>query len=116
VIRAVPFALALALTGALAAPAESASFPCAKASAPDEIAICSHLALNDQDVEMATLYTTLLPLLAMGSAGATRDAQKQWLASRQACGANVACLSAAYASRIAALKAQFAQIAAGGPY
>lgn len=98
------------------APAGAASFPCSKASHPDEVAICANLALNDQDVEMATLYQTLLPLLAMGSSGATRDAQKAWLARRQTCGSDVACLSAAYADRIAALKAEFARIAANGPY
>lgn len=107
--------VASALIGA-ALPAGAASFPCDKASHPDEVAICANRALNDQDVEMATLYDTLLPLLAMGGAGATRDDQKAWLAKRQACGSDVACLSKAYADRIAALKAQFAQIAAGGPY
>ena len=102
--------------GFAAAPADAASFACSKASKPDEIAICGNLSLNDQDVVMATLYQTLLPLLAMGSAGATRDAQKAWLARRQACRADTSCLAAAYADRIAALKAQFATIAAGGPY
>jgi uncharacterized protein len=110
------FSLAILAAGALPAPALAASFPCAKAAKPDEVAICSHLALNDADVEMATLYQTLLPLLAMGSAGATRDDQKAWLARRQACGADVSCLSSAYADRIAALKASFARIASGGPY
>lgn len=107
----------LLLASALeATPAGAASFPCSKASHPDEVAICANLALNDQDVEMATLYQTLVPLLAMGGAGATRDAQRAWLARRQACGSDVACLSAAYADRIAALKAEFARIAANGPY
>ena len=59
-------------TLAPAAPAAAASFPCSKASHPDEVAICANLSLNDDDVEMATLYQTLLPLLTMGSAGATR--------------------------------------------
>jgi len=99
-----------------AAPAHAASFPCSKASHPDEIAVCKNLVLNDDDVEMATLYQTLLPLLAMGGAGATRDAQKAFLAQRQACGSDVACISAAYDARIAALKAEFARIAANGPY
>jgi len=98
------------------APARAASFPCSKASHPDEIAVCQNLVLNDDDVEMATLYQTLLPLLAMGGAGATRDAQKAFLSQRQACGGNVACISAAYDARIAALKAEFARIAANGPY
>lgn len=109
-------ALVIAALALPALPAGAASFDCSKASHPDEVAICSNLSLNDQDVEMATLYQTLLPLLAMGSSGATRDAQKAWLARRQACGANVACLSAAYADRIATLKAEFARIAANGPY
>ncbi|MBN9017881.1 MAG: hypothetical protein J0H11_10725 [Rhizobiales bacterium] len=99
-----------------AAPVHAASFPCSKASHPDEIAVCKNLVLNDDDVEMATLYQTLLPLLAMGGAGATRDAQKAFLAQRQACSSDVACISAAYDARIGALKAEFARIAANGPY
>ncbi|MCX5495572.1 lysozyme inhibitor LprI family protein [Kaistia dalseonensis] len=99
-----------------APPASAASFPCAKASAPDEIAICTHPDLNDSDVEMATRYQMLLALLPMGGAGALRDDQKAWLQGRQACGGNVACLRSAYAARIGALKSQFQQIVSRGPY
>ena len=42
----------LALLAPLAAGA--ASFDCSKASAPDEKAICAHLALNDKEGELST--------------------------------------------------------------
>lgn len=113
------FAIALsALASCIlsAAPAEAASFPCAKASLPDEVAICANLDLNDADVEMATRYDMLLALLPMGGSGALRDAQEGWLENRQSCGGNVACLRAAYSARNAALKSQFEDIASRGPY
>ncbi len=103
-------------TMALPAGAGAASFDCAKAAKPDEIAICANRDLDDADVEMATRYSMLLQLLAMGSAGALRDDQKAWLGWRQACGSDLACLRAAYADRIGALKAAFNRIAANGPY
>ena len=108
--------LLLLTAGAGVQPAHAASFDCAKAAAPDEIAICAHRELDDADVEMATRYEMLLQLLAMGAAGDLRDAQKTWLASRQACGADLACLRSAYATRIAALKSGFAAIVAMGPF
>ena len=113
------FAIALSTLAAtimMAVPAEAASFPCAKASLPDEVAICAHLDLNDEDVAMATRYEMLLALLPMGGAGALRDAQKGWLENRQSCGGDVACLRAAYSARNAALKSQFEDIVSRGPY
>jgi uncharacterized protein len=108
-------ALALALAG-LPAAAEAASFDCAKAAAPDEIAICASRALDDADVEMTTRYDMLLQLLAMGAAGDLRDSQRAFLKTRAACGSDDACLAKAYADRIAALKKGFAGIVAMGPF
>ena len=108
-------ALALALAG-LPAAAGAASFDCAKAAAPDEIAICASRALDDADVEMATRYDMLLQLLAMGAAGDLRDSQRAFLKSRAACGSDEACLTKAYSDRIAALKKGFAGIVAMGPF
>jgi uncharacterized protein len=41
---------------AAAAPAEAASFNCAKAVAPDEVAICSNPELSERDTERAALW------------------------------------------------------------
>jgi len=81
--------------------AHAASFDCAKASTPDEIAICANPQLSNLDVQMATLYSVRMQLpMLMGARGAAQDEQRTWLATRTQCGANVACLQAAYASRI----------------
>ncbi len=50
-------------------PAGAASFDCAKAEAADEKAVCADQQLNNEDVEMAVLYTQLKPLLGMGARG-----------------------------------------------
>lgn len=94
----------------------AASFSCTRATLPDEIAVCANLDLNDADVEMATRYSMLLQLMAMGGAGAMRDEQKAWLAWRKACGSDVACLRNAYKVRIAAFKTAFQRVVARGPF
>lgn len=96
---AAPIALLAAL--AFATPAAAASFDCGKASHPDEHVICSNQDLSNMDVEMATLFRVRMELpMLMGSRGAARDEQHDWLATRSACGGNVACLTAAYKTRI----------------
>lgn len=96
-------------------PARAASFDCAKAQAADEKAICADLALNDQDVEMATLYRQLKPLLGMGARGDMEDAQVSWLKRREACGGDRICLSGAYEERLSQLRNGFEALAKRGP-
>jgi uncharacterized protein len=87
-----------------AATAEAASFNCAKAAKPDEKAICDSTRLSDLDVEMATLYRVRMEVpMLMGARGAAQDEQRAFLARREQCGSNVACIQAAYTARIAAL-------------
>ena len=106
--------LALLLT--LAGPsAQAASFPCDKAEAPDEKAICAHLPLNDRDVEMATRFEILKAVLPMGGQGKLREDQEAWLEERRACGADVACLTAAYDGRLKVLRGVLAEFAKQGP-
>lgn len=85
--------------------ADAASFDCAKASKPDEIAICKSQKLSDLDVKMATLYgvRTEIPMM-MGARGAAQDEQKAFLTKRAACGGDVSCIEDAYAARIAELE------------
>jgi uncharacterized protein len=100
---AVTFAAGLCLAF-LAAPAavEAASFNCAKAAKPDEIAICANQHLSDLDVQMATLYGVRMEIpMLMGARGAAQDDQRAFLTQRGACGGNVACIQQAYNARIA---------------
>jgi uncharacterized protein len=95
-----PLAIAAVSCGA----AEAASFNCAKASAPDEYAICANPSLSNMDTEMATLFRVRMQIpMLMGAKGAAQDEQRAWLQTRTACGASVACLGAAYQSRIGQL-------------
>ncbi len=88
-----------------AAPAEAASFDCNKATKPDELAICGNPELSDLDVEMATLYGVRMEIpMMMGARGAAQDEQVAFLATRGACGGDVACIAGAYRDRIATLK------------
>ncbi|MCB1499435.1 MAG: hypothetical protein KDK07_06545 [Bauldia sp.] len=101
---ALTFAAALA---ALASPAGAASFDCAKAKAPDEVAICANPDLSALDSEMGGLWFAYdqFPFL-MGANGSRQDEARQFLDVRAACGADVSCLKGAYAVRNATLKQQ----------
>jgi len=90
-------------------PAAAASFDCAKAAAPDEIAICADPTLSALDSEMGGLWFAYsrIPFL-MGMAGNRQDEARDFLARRAACGPDVRCLTASYHDRIATLKQQLA--------
>ncbi len=107
-------ALLLAALGANA-PADAASFPCDKAAAADEKAICAHLSLNDRDVETATRFEILKAVLPMGGQGKLREDQEAWLEERRTCGADVGCLTAAYDGRLKVLRGVLAEFAKQGP-
>lgn len=96
-------ALAAGLAGAflLPAPAQAASFDCARAVKADEIAVCRNPRLSELDAEMGGLWYawSRVPML-MGGNGARRDEAQAFLARRAACGGNIACLTAAYRARI----------------
>ena len=81
--------------------ANAASFNCAKAKSPDEIAICHNGSLSDLDVKMATLYGVRLGIpMLMGARGAVQDEQRAFLVNRGYCGKDAACIGAAYQQRI----------------
>jgi len=85
--------------------ASAAGFDCSKASAPDERAVCDNPQLSALDSEMTGLWYAYsrVPML-MGSSGNRQDEAEAFLARRRQCGADVACISAAYAARIATLQ------------
>ncbi|MET0743202.1 MAG: lysozyme inhibitor LprI family protein [Microvirga sp.] len=109
-------ALAALLSLSFAGPALAASYDCSEAKAPDEKAVCADREMDDQDVEMAVLYTRLKSLLPMGQRGDIETAQTTWLKRRTACEADKACLSKAYADRLFQLRAAFDALAARGPF
>jgi uncharacterized protein len=112
-LRTAP-ALALLLAH-LGGPAHAASFPCDKAEAPDEKAICAHLPLNDRDVEMATRFEILKAVLPMGGQSKLKEDQESWLAERRTCGAEVECLRTLYDARLKVLRGVLAEFAKQGP-
>ncbi|MCJ2011149.1 lysozyme inhibitor LprI family protein [Methylobacterium sp. J-076] len=109
-----PYALALLLT-VLGGSAQAASFPCDRAEAPDEKAVCAHLPLNDRDVEMATRFEILKAVLPMGGQAKLREDQETWLADRRTCGADVECLRTAYDARLTVLRGVLSEFAKQGP-
>jgi hypothetical protein len=90
----------------IAAPPMSAesgpSFSCARAFYPDEKAICANSTLSALDRQTAKLYETA----AAGNAdpSAFRKANVKYVIERRTCGANVACITAWYERRQAALR------------
>ena len=86
-------------------PAAAASFDCAQATTPDEIAVCAQPALSELDSEMAGLWFAYnaFPFL-MGRSGVRRDEADQFLRDRAACSADTDCLRRAYLARIEALQ------------
>jgi uncharacterized protein len=102
---AIALAAGLCFAGLTATTAvEAASFNCAKAAKPDEIAICANPHLSDLDVQMATLYGVRMEIpMLMGARGAAQDEQRAFLKQRGTCGGNVACIQQAYNLRIAQL-------------
>ncbi|MDR6406641.1 lysozyme inhibitor LprI family protein [Paraburkholderia sp. DD10] len=97
-------------------PALAAGFDCNEARLPDEKAICASRQLSELDVEMTVRYETLTGLVAMGARGNMQDEQQAWLNVRKKCGANEACLVAAYRHRIQMLKDEYAHLASRGPF
>ncbi len=79
------------------------SFDCRKAASADEQAICASSDLAALDRQLADAYSAALA--SANDAAAIRAAQRQWIADRQSCGSDGACLAASYDRRIAALTA-----------
>lgn len=96
----------LLLAGAMftAPSADAASFNCSRSGTASERAICGNRALEDKDVEMATIYGLIRPVFAMGGRGAFIDEQNAWLVQRNRCGGDRTCLNRRYDERIAGLR------------
>lgn len=92
--------LALSPTRALAQ-----SFECSNATLPAEIAICGNANLKNLDEQTSGMYFLIL---GSGAPAATMDLvktqQEKFLATRDACGADIDCLVSAYTDQIMFLK------------
>jgi uncharacterized protein len=95
---------------------EYAPLNCAKAKSAAEQTICKSYALGQAEARMATLYSIATSLVAMGQRGDMQGAQRDWLQTRENCGARVACLTDSYDARIRDLNGTIAAIASRGPY
>lgn len=79
------------------------SFDCKTNRKPDEVAVCSDLALSSLDREQAAIYTRLRADLSPELATTLRESQRSWLRSRRSCGSDRECLVGLYRDRIDAL-------------
>jgi uncharacterized protein len=95
-----------ALVFLLATPFEARgqSFPCAKASRPDEILICQNSNLSQLDEEMASLYFPLRNSLSGRERSTLEATQTRWLEERFGCGRDYQCIADLYERRIAFLR------------
>jgi uncharacterized protein YecT (DUF1311 family) len=80
-----------------------ASFVCAKAQSPSEQALCKSIPLAAWDRSVAAAYRHALKTADTDAAEALRKEQSAWLAQRDACGADAACLEKAMRERVDAL-------------
>ncbi|RUL63437.1 DUF1311 domain-containing protein [Dyella dinghuensis] len=93
------------------AAAQVASYDCANAATSTERAICASPSLGRKDVMVTTYYDLLLHLKPATAGMAYREfddrlrnEQRQFLATRNACGANTSCLEKSYDDRLAVLR------------
>ncbi|HKY93975.1 MAG TPA: MliC family protein [Kiloniellales bacterium] len=100
--------LAVAACAGDGSTAAVASFDCAKAADPIELSICEDPQLSRLDSELAAIYTRAeADGDSVPSGNDLRIAQRQWVATRNRCGAEAdprGCLVKAYAARIQQLR------------
>src|ERR1700759_1686581 len=107
-------ALLIGLAGALPGRGHAGSYQpmdCARASTAAQTAICKSYALGQDEARQATLFDVLASFVAMGQRADLIDAQRRWIETRDACGADVKCLSAAYKTQIEQLSQALDQLA-----
>lgn len=89
-------------------PAPSADFTrpgwCGAATTATERAICASMLLSAQDITMSRLYFRARGRLSGEALARFKRTQSAWLARRNGCGRDAACLEAAYDARIGQLR------------
>lgn len=77
-----------------------APLDCKKAATPAEKTICGNYGLGQDEARLATLFSVLTSLVAMGQRADLTDAQRKWVSVRDACGSDAGCLAHVYQARI----------------
>ena len=93
-------AIALILVCAQASSGNAASLPCEQARSPAERSICDGWRLQQLDRNMSRKFYALVDQAPKDWTYRLRREQKDWVARRDACGANRACLRQKYRQRI----------------
>jgi uncharacterized protein YecT (DUF1311 family) len=76
------------------------SFACTGQLQPAEISVCNNEDLAKRDVQLVSAYQKLMALAANDEQRASlKTEQRSWLASRNACGSAVPCLTSVYRGR-----------------
>jgi uncharacterized protein len=81
------------------------SFDCRRANTPAMQAVCASDTLSRLDAAMGESYGAYMTSVSPALAAAQKARQRQWLQSRERCGADVNCIQALYQSRLAQLGA-----------
>jgi uncharacterized protein len=93
----------LVAASAMPAAAAGPSFSCAGDLSPTEEAICSNDSLTALDRTLAAAYKSMLASFPAGEKSTLIAVQNAWIAKRDACDTDEACIRSAYAARIAQL-------------
>ena len=81
----------------------AASFNCTKAGTSTEIAICNDSQLGTLDEAIADAFFELKDRMNQQKASALLQKQRDWLAKRNSCGGDIACLRQSMQDRLAIL-------------
>ncbi len=95
----------------LGCPAWAASFDCAKASAPDERAVCADPRLSDLDGLMGRSYADAQAKADKDEHGELVSDARAFMTRRHACGTDVACMLSAYIGILEAFEAYGSTVA-----
>ena len=93
-----------------------APLDCKKAATPAEKAVCGNYGLGQDEARLATLFSVLTSLVAMGQRADLTDAQRKWVSVRDACGSDAGCLARVYQARINELSQTLDALAKRGPF
>ncbi len=115
-VRAATIAFAVLLMASSISPgvAASPSFACTGSLLPTEAVVCSDDTLSALDRALTSAYQNKLDSLPAGQKGQFESAEKTWLANRNGCGTDKACINKSYLARISVVSGE-PSAAAGGP-
>ncbi len=89
---------------------------CAKAGNATERTICSTPPLLQADARMTTYFEIATQFVGMGVRGDLEDSQRDFVAVRDKCGTDKACILDAYRKQMAPLEAVIASVKTHGPF